>query len=226
MYKHVFAVLALITVSSMATANLISDGNFDSTTLNAGAANLNFSNDNLNKWYTYSTPDNSFYKITEQGYVSPAVKDQLGSTLVQIIEAPQIGNYNFEFDYRLSDDSDMFSTVKVFGIKDDNSNFSVELDTWNTSFTDIDSVKTLYDQGGEYSFLPSSQNWTNASSLLTVEQNIDYIAICSAFSYDGTMESILNEHADIDNFAFSAIPEPATLAMLSIGCLLVFRKRK
>jgi len=222
--KKVLAVFFVSLLPSLSFANLISDGGFDTMQLTPSSDCLDFDSEKLNTWYTYSSETQSFYEVTAQGYVSPAVQDQSGRIFLQIIAAPQIGDYLFSFDYRLSDDSDMFSVVRLFGINDSDASFSVELNSWTPNFNDADNVERLYDQGGYASYLSTAQDWTSVSEQLNLVGAFDFIVIAVSFSYDGTQNSMQTEHADLDNFSITSVPEPATLASLALGFLMLRRR--
>jgi hypothetical protein len=230
-------VLLLGSVSFATMENLVSDGGFDSGILNsAGKNTLSITTDNLDKWYTFSQGKKDFYRITEEGYVTADSKQQWSRLLVQVIAAPEAGLYDFGFDYRLTDDSDMYSVVRVFAVDDDNADFSVSMTACTGSFSNVTSAARVYDQGGSASYLPTAIEWTSVSGTVNVDASVDYLVIYAAFSHDGSDYSLRNEVADLDNFSLTAVaamqsqsvsvPEPATLAMLGLGaCSLVKMKR-
>lgn len=225
-------VLLLGSVSFAAMDNLVFGGGFDSDILNSvKASDLSFTSDELNQWHTYSQGKTDFYRITDEGYVTAGMKQQWGRLLVQIIAAPDAGEYDFGFDYRLTDDSDMFSVVRVFGIDDDDADFSVSMTTWTGSFSNVNSAARIYDQGGFGSYLPTASEWTSVSGTINVTEDMDYLVIYAAFSHNGSDYSLNNNFADLDNFSLTSVgaqdvPEPATLAILGLGaCCLVRIKR-
>ena len=223
-------VLVIGSVSFATLENLISDGDFSSSSITDVKSKWVLSNSNLNEWYGYSAGKNDSYKVTSEGYATAAMKNQSGRLLLQVIDAPVAGEYNFEFDYRITDASDMYSVVRVFAVDDDDADFSLKTNNWAGSFSGVTSATRAYDQGGYSSYLPSATEWTNVSSTVNVGEAADYLVIYAAFSHSGAKNSLKNEFADLDNFSFThavsagpssagspAVPEPATLAILGLG---------
>ena len=226
-------VLVISSVSFATLDNLISDGDFDSGTITAVGSDWVFSNSNLNQWYGYSLDMNKdFYQVTSTGYATAALKDQSDRLLLQAIDAPAAGEYNFEFNYRLTDASDMYSVVRVFAVDDDDADFSLKTNKWSGAFSGATSATRIYDQGGYSSYLPTAAQWTNVSSSVNVGAAADYLVIYAAFSHDGSAASLNSEFSNLDNFSFTStalspvdsssvgvpdVPEPATLAILGLG---------
>lgn len=240
--KNMVIMLVLVllfgSVSFATIENLVSDGSFSSGSITEVGSSWVLSNSNLNEWYGYSSGKHDFYEVTSNGYATAALKDQSGRLLLQVIAAPEVGTYDFSFDYRLTDDSDMYSVVRVFAVDDDNADFSVSTTNWSGSFSGVTSATRVYDQSGASSFLPTAAEWTTVSSSVNVGAAVDYLVIYAAFSHDGSGYSKTQEFADLDNFSLThavsagspsmsmPVPEPATLAILGLGaCSLVKIKR-
>lgn len=225
----ILVVVCAICSASFATVqNLISDGDFSSGVLNSIGNQWSSSSDNLNQWYTYSSRGENFYGITQGGYATAATKAQSDRLLLQVIEAPSVGDYNFEFDYRLTDDSDMWGLTRIFAIDDDDADFCVSMTGWAGSFSNVTSADRVYDQGGYDSFVPESSEWANAGGQLTVGDGVDYLVVYSVFSHDGRGSSLRNNVADVDNFVLTSTvpaPEPATVLLLTMGGALAIRRK-
>lgn len=226
--------LLFSSVSFAAMDNLIYDGGFDSGVLNSvSSSDLSFTSDELNQWYTFNDWRGDFYRVTDEGYVTANTERNWGRLLVQIVEAPEAGEYNFDFDYRLTDNSGMFSVVRVFGIEDDDAAFSIGMSSWNYPFANVNAETRIYDQGGFGSRLPSAPEWTHVSSSVNVSQSMDYLVIYAAFSHDGSVSSLENEFADLDNFSLTfasvgsqGVPEPTTIAILGLGGFFLLKTKR
>jgi len=226
-------VLLIGSVSFATLENLISDGDFSSGSITDVGNKWALSNSNLNEWYGYSHKNKDFYNVTSGGYAAAALKDKSGRLLLQVIDAPAAGEYDFEFDYRLTDASDMYSVVRIFAVDDDNADFSLRTNKWSGSFSRATSATRIYDQGGSSSYLPTAADWTSVSSLVNVGAVADYLVIYAAFSHDGSNSSLKNEFANLDNFSLTnvsvgapAVPEPATIAILGLGGFSLIKAKR
>ena len=224
--KSVVSMVVLGFLSSVVSANLVSDGDFSSLSITSVTSTWNLTSESLDQWYGYSQDGTDFYSAAN-GYATAATAEQSDRLLLQVIQTPTAGDYNFSFDYRLSDDSDMFSVMRVFEIDDDDDDFTIDTTDWAGTFTEVTSAQRIYDQGGYATCLSDTSDWTNVSAEVTVSDSADYIVIYAAFSHDGSQNSLENEYADIDNVVFTsaAVPEPSTICLLLMGGLML-RKRK
>jgi len=222
-------VLLIGSVSFATLENLISDGDFSSGSITDVGNKWVLSNSNLNEWYGYSHKNKDFYEVTPRGYAA-ALKDKSGRLLLQTIAAPKAGDYTFEFDYRLTDASDMYSVVRIFAVDNDEADFSMKTNKWSGSFSRATSATRIYDQGGSSSYLPTAADWTSVSSSVNVGAAADYLVIYAAFSHDGSKSSLKNE---FDNFSLTnvsvgapAVPEPATIAILGLGGFSLIKAKR
>ena len=221
--------------------NLIVNGDFAvSSNLRAVGSNLEFTDAEAGVWFSgQDTKQNAYYNF-DNGYANPMVGSTSNSArkLLQRIAVGTENDYKLSFDYRLTNDQTQFSVVRLLGIKDiENHGSAINMNQWDPGINEGQvNYDTLYDQGGYYSYLTNSEEWSHVENNFTVDDSYDSFILYAYFSYDDNENN--NLLAGLDNFVLSSnsttdnetvnaqVPEPATMIMLSLGGLLVRCPRK
>lgn len=226
--QRAFLGAVLVLVVSSVSADMIVDGGFDSGTelfLLSDRSYWDSSKHQLGQWYATSDQCGSFYKIRD-GHAEVATESMKARKFLQVIEAPEMGQYDFEFSYILDDDWRQYSVMRVMGIKDTHKpGVKISMTAWDLGVSGGDADR-LYDQGGRYTYLKTSKDWTHVTQKMDIDQDYDYLAVYATFSKDGYYGTC--DRARIDNISLSTseVPEPATLALLAVGGVGMLLRRK
>lgn len=223
------AALLLSAASAHADVNLVTNGNFEDTTLAAGTKGkfnstsayqvTGWSNSNTNALTFIDTPgtaDNGTYLSVYSGFPKTDTLQTSGgnfveadgdptysSTLYQLISGLTIGTqYAVTFDFAGGEQAGFTSTSGYT-----TEYWNVGLDTVVNS-TNRQKSATLTTANGSFS------GWTSAYLTFTATATSEYLSFLAGGTPTGAPPI-----AFLDNVALTAVPEPLTLSLMGVGLL-------
>lgn len=227
------AVIALlITVTSAHAGVMIADPGFDNDLTDVGSTLTQADSANFDKWVFYNDPNNQGTRKWKRpatggnpgGYADGTFGNSTSYTrvLYQIVtdDKATTGLLDLTFDLNLKDNNAPANPVEVsvWGIVNSSSSFDLSLTGAQTMNAD-DGLALLLATAS----YTDTTGWQQ-QTVSNINFGTGYDLIIIGFKSNNHKE---DDIVGIDNVAIGTVPEPASLALIGIGSLLVFgRKRR